>query len=608
MEASQLLRRPMVGQSSVIPAGHADEAQTEQSDTYATVTNQTARWIAIRANNDSDVPIELAPFGLRRLPLRRRSEFRLQEWETDELIKVSGPERPGDTRGGRRRHWTSLAVGGIVMGSIIVAIAALAALLLPLPKGWFEVLAVPFGTVAIATALVASKRVQDLAKRIAAILFGLAVPLVAFLLALGGALMVAFPREMKRAFPANPIELVTLGPVLQGVFIIVAATLPALFFYLFTRQKLAGVARKFYRDAMMLDCDVRTDPEAEAKYHDMVRENFGCERGEWVSLRRGVPLLLCTLLMLIGWILAIVPGSRPKDFASYFPPMMFGFLGVYFFSLNMVFRRYLQCDLAPTAYMSITVRLVVTLGLVAAVTQLPGLNRDQSPSLLNAISFVIGVLPESGLALLQEAYRSVARVFPFKQNAHPVTRLDGITLYDRERLLEEGIEDVENLAHSDIFKLMVRTPLCTARLVDLFDQAILYLHLIEEGTDRMPLRKRLREYGVRTATDLLEVTDSATRRPAHNVGVLTILDDLGVDGLKSTRNGTSRLQVIATCMRDDEWLPQITYWRKLHSGQLRTATDPSQVLPALPIRAARVRTRTGGAQRGDHNMANRAVA
>jgi hypothetical protein len=510
----------------------------------------------------------------------------------DELIKVSDREKAGKTNGARSHDRTNLAVGGITMGGVVVAIAALVAWLVPVVRGSLEVVAVPLGAVTIVAAMVTSKKLQDLARRVAEIVFGLAIPLLVFALAVGSAVIVAFPKEMKGAFPANPIELVTLGPLLQGIFIIVAATLPALFFYLFTRQKLAGVARRFYRDAMMLDCDVRTEPEAEAKYRDMVHENFGSEQGEWVSLRRGLPLLLCTLLMLIGWILAVVPGSRPRDLASYFTPMVFGFLGVYFFSLNMVFRRYLQCDLAPKAYMSITVRLLVTLGLVAAVTQLPGLNKDQNPSLLNAVAFVIGVFPESGLALLQEAYRGVARIFPFKQNAHPVTRLDGVTLYDRERLLEEGIEDVENLAHDDIFKLMVRTPLCTARLVDLFDQAILYLHLIEEGSDSMPLRKRLREYGVRTATDLLEVTDAAARRPSQNVGVLTILDDPDVEGLKSTRNGPSRLQLIATCMRDDEWLPQITYWRKLHSGQLKAATDPWQVLPALPNRIGRVRTRT----------------
>jgi hypothetical protein len=597
MEVTQLLLRPVVSHSGVNGDRQAGEAGAEQPDACTTVTNQTARWIAIRATNDSGDPMVLAPFGVRRLSPRRRLEFCFQDWEMDELIKVSDPQKAGTTSGARSRDRTNLAAGGIIMGSVIVAIAGLLAWLLPVARGSLEVVAVPLGTVTIVTALVASKRLQDLARRVAEIVSGLAVRLAAFALAVAGAAIVALPKERKGAFPANPIELVMLGPVLQGIFIVVAATLPALFFYLFTRQKLAGVAQKFYRDAMMLDCDVRTEPEAKAKYRNMVHENFGTEQWEWVSLRRGLPLLLCTLLMLIWWILAIVPDSRPRDLASYFTPLIFGFLGVYFFSLNMVFRRYLQCDLAPKAYMSITVRLLVTLGLVAAVTQLPGLNKN--PSLLNVIAFLVGVFPESGLALLQEAYRGVARVFPFKQNAHPVTRLDGVTLYDRERLLEEGIEDVENLAHHDIFKLMVRTPLCTARLVDLFDQAILYMHLIEEGSDRMALRKRLRQYGIRTATDLLEVTDAVARRPSQNVGVLTILDDLEEEGFKSTRNGPSRLQVIATCMRDDEWLPQITYWRKLHSGQLKAATDPSQILPGLTKRTGRVRIETGPAQRSE---------
>ena len=40
----------------------------------------------------------------------------------------------------------------------------------------------------------------------------------------------------------------------------------------------------------------------------------------------------------------------------------------------------------------------------------------------------------------------------------PLTELEGIDLYDRTRLAEEGINNVEALAHTDIVELMSTRP------------------------------------------------------------------------------------------------------------------------------------------------------
>ena len=68
------------------------------------------------------------------------------------------------------------------------------------------------------------------------------------------------------------------------------------------------------------------------------------------------------------------------------------------------------------------------------------------------------------------------RHFPLHEPA-PLTDLEGIDLYDRTRLAEEGINNVEALAHADIVDLMSSTRISAAELVDWTDQAILYLRV-----------------------------------------------------------------------------------------------------------------------------------
>jgi hypothetical protein len=101
----------------------------------------------------------------------------------------------------------------------------------------------------------------------------------------------------------------------------------------------------------------------------------------------------------------------------------------------------------------------------------------------------------------------------------PLTELEGVNLYDRARLSEEGVDNIENLAHHNMIHLLVQTRIPVSRLVDMFDQAILYLHLrgvvpvtrpastptespapaVEASPDDQPLSALdyLRSYGIR---------------------------------------------------------------------------------------------------------------
>ena len=101
------------------------------------------------------------------------------------------------------------------------------------------------------------------------------------------------------------------------------------------------------------------------------------------------------------------------------------------------------------------------------------------------------------------------------------------------------------------------------RLIDLFDQAILYLHIHSiEGA-----RERLREYGIRTATDLEQVCNS--QNDSDNTEFFKVLDNLpNLDVLQNVE----RLRIILQALKDDEWIAYLQNWRSFSQVNLHAFT------------------------------------
>ena len=106
-----------------------------------------------------------------------------------------------------------------------------------------------------------------------------------------------------------------------------------------------------------------------AKYGRMMDEAYGRETvtGRILPGKR-LPVVIATAAIALGWLLTLpIPGySRPwrsrrspgaRLLASTVEePIVFAFLGAYFFALNLVFRGYVRGDLRPKTYSQITVR------------------------------------------------------------------------------------------------------------------------------------------------------------------------------------------------------------------------------------------------------------
>jgi hypothetical protein len=311
---------------------------------------------------------------------------------------------------------------------------------------------------------------------------GLVLPTIAFYFFGGG-----------RDLIGSQNSLAKLGRSLQLIFIFTASLLPALLYFLFDRQQLGTLRQRFEQQIFRLDPNVESLCDVAAKYGRQIDEIYGRESaGGEGRLVRGTrwPILVATLVMTLGWMLTLLPAGpqsetlQPGKLIDFFVPQpsapIFGFLGAYFFVLNTVLHRYVRADLKPKAYSSITVRMLV----VFILSWVIGLGSGTStPALL--LTFMIGVFPESGLTLIRESIRNqtglfgntVGRIGSPTKEKYPLTELKELDVYDRARLLDEGVTNIEGLAHHDLIDLMLETRIPVPRLVDWIDQAILYLHV-----------------------------------------------------------------------------------------------------------------------------------
>jgi hypothetical protein len=369
-------------------------------------------------------------------------------------------------------------------------------------------------------------------------------------------------------------NLTELARMLQVVFVALACMVPGLLFFLFDRQRLSTLRARFEQQIFRLDPRVTTLADVEARYGNQLDEMYGQNGGSATArlARQGRwPIPLATVVLAFGWILTLLPvKSDPPpasltDVALSFAPqantVAFGFLGAYFFGINLILRRYSRDDLRPKAYSTITVRVIVAV-LLGWLVQVVAPDWPQLGAALLVVAFLVGIVPETFLTFLQEVYRTkwVGTLTRDMEEPVPLKNLEGIDLYDRARLQDEGIANVEALANHDLIDLLLETRVPAARLIDWVDQAILHLHT---RCSPKKLRDALRQAGIRTASDL--VTVYATHRKA-------LIGTLGRSVAWEDGQIENAVEVLEASLCDDEWMDYIRNWRTGTTVYERTIT------------------------------------
>lgn len=382
-------------------------------------------------------------------------------------------------------------------------------------------------------------------------------------------------------------SLLTLaGRLLQVLFISLLSVLPAMLFFAFDREHQDTLRERFIAHIFRFDPAVETRQDVQARYGKQMAETYGTDlRDGAVRLMptRRSPLLVASLVLALGWtftLLSVNPqldDSQPGNFLAFFQPhkstLPFGFLGAYAYALTTTFRSYARRDLQPKLYSHITTRVFSVMVLAWVLDEgwlmIPGahVNSPALPAALHTLAFLIGIIPETGLVFIGELLRTTLRRmrrvsktpgFQLVDPHEPLTTLEGIDLYDRARLQDEGVTNVQALARHDVVELMLQTRVPAPRLLDWVDQAILHLHTNVGGQvdgNPDPLLTNLRRYGIRTVTDLLEASEKAQKRGQHD-------EFLNLMSGPESNGSISRLQVVLDTIKDEEWVEQLLCWHK----------------------------------------------
>ena len=194
-----------------------------------------------------------------------------------------------------------------------------------------------------------------------------------------------------------------------------------------------------------------------------------------------------------------------------------------------------------------------------------------------------------GLRLIQRA--TIATLGKLKIKAfeedQPLSLLDGLTIYQEDRLLLEGIENLQNLASANIVELMLKTRFSVEQIVDWIDQALLHMHTGEYAA-------AFRNSSMRTATDFLDVYRKTpeARRPA--LAELLVSQLPKDDKRPVTLTATTALALfdsLAVALETDPNMFNVRYWRghafeTLPDDVERTRISADlQLMQGLPIGA-----------------------
>ena len=217
--------------------------------------------------------------------------------------------------------------------------------------------------------------------------------------------------------------------------------------------------RAWYEDGGAALCwsDSIYERKFEATYGAIPRDG---DPRAMLTFSKAMPAYLTTLVLAVLWTAVLwgaAPLTLPDDTMPTITALAFAFLGAYAFSVEMLVRRYFQLDLRPIAFSGILARLFFVL--VAAFVIHYAFGDQWSTGTEAAVLFVVGFFPNTALQLLRIALAGILRKvrLPNLASDYPLNDLDGMNIWYETRLLEVGIEDMQNLASANIVDVILKS-------------------------------------------------------------------------------------------------------------------------------------------------------
>lgn len=188
------------------------------------------------------------------------------------------------------------------------------------------------------------------------------------------------------------------------------------------------------------------------------------------------------------------------------------FLGAYLWGIQNVTRRYSMNDLIPITYYYLGVRMIVASILALVVFYLseavPGIfgstltsasadgetaqaNGSSTHLIFPVFAFLIGMFPQRGLNWLTDKFSVFTQKTDPSVRDLPLDMIEGVTIYDRVRLQETGVDGCYDLANVDYIPYLFKTPYSPRVLISWILQAKMCVYFGQHV-------RELREHGIHT--------------------------------------------------------------------------------------------------------------
>ena len=299
--------------------------------------------------------------------------------------------------------------------------------------------------------------------------------------------------------------------IAQITLILVFTAVPASLYPLFITSKGKTLWEEFIQNLSFIDPVgyKAQEPIYNKKFIALYGQISGGLGQQFLAGEKTFPVLLNIFIIGFGWLLFFLTSEEDATITTgVITPFTFGFLGAYIFSLQMLFRRYVQLDLKTTAYTHASQRILITWVWAFVLSILPwniiGLDSAYQNQIISVLAFAVGIFPDIAWQVIGRFIKlTLGLVIPSFRQEHPLNDINGITVWVEARLMEENIENIQNLVTTDIPDLILRTNLNPSRIIDWVDQGILRLHLMQKKSENnAELLDALQVRGIIKATDL----------------------------------------------------------------------------------------------------------
>jgi len=257
----------------------------------------------------------------------------------------------------------------------------------------------------------------------------------------------------------------------------------------------------------------------------------------------------------------------PKKLIDIAGPILYTFTGVYLFNLGNLIRRIYLGDLNEQVFWGAINRLWLSLGL-GLVVRYAGFPANAEPGVFFTIGFIANVF----LNWLLDKTLKLLNINQPKTEDLPLQMVKGINIWKEYRLEEEGIENVQNLATSDVTELTVRTHYNFRTLIDWIDQALLLTRLTNDQAKILTAQA--------TAISAIELAAEAPKATGNAAFATALATKLNVD--------PTLIAATLNRLYEDQYVQDL--WNLWQSGKeggtLPTAAPPPPPPPPPPAAAA----------------------